>query len=183
MKKLLYTLLAVTIIFSACEEEDSQPDSNNNNSASVCGAVSMEIDGVAKNYNPIDSDLCYSGNMVSSLNGNILSIGIAFQSLCSSNTANDYSVVVQQVSVNCSINDLVGLSLPILDARYQNFNCQTFPSTFSYLTGNSVGQLIITNFDYSVNPATISGSFSINIPAKPEINCTFIDVPCSFINM
>ena len=31
MKKLLYTLLAVSIIFSACEEEDSSPANTNNN--------------------------------------------------------------------------------------------------------------------------------------------------------
>ena len=32
MKKLLYTFLAVSIIFSACEEEDVAPNTNNNNS-------------------------------------------------------------------------------------------------------------------------------------------------------
>jgi hypothetical protein len=39
MKKLLYTLLAVSIIFSACEEEDTAPASsvNNNNSALAIG--------------------------------------------------------------------------------------------------------------------------------------------------
>ena len=38
MKKLLYTLLAVTIIFSACEEEDAAPtNTNNNNSSSIEG--------------------------------------------------------------------------------------------------------------------------------------------------
>ena len=31
MKKLLYTLLAVSIIFSACEEEDAAPNTNNTN--------------------------------------------------------------------------------------------------------------------------------------------------------
>jgi hypothetical protein len=30
MKKLLYTLLAVSLIFSACEEEDTAPNTNNN---------------------------------------------------------------------------------------------------------------------------------------------------------
>ena len=34
MKKLLYTLLAVSIIFSACEEEDSLTSNNNNNNPS-----------------------------------------------------------------------------------------------------------------------------------------------------
>ena len=38
MKKLLYTLLAVSIIFSACKKEDENSNSNsNNNSASIEG--------------------------------------------------------------------------------------------------------------------------------------------------
>jgi hypothetical protein len=38
MKKLLYTLLAVSLIFSACEEEDSlAPNNNNNNASSIIG--------------------------------------------------------------------------------------------------------------------------------------------------
>ena len=32
MKKLFYTLLALTIIFSSCEKEEENNDSNNNNS-------------------------------------------------------------------------------------------------------------------------------------------------------
>jgi hypothetical protein len=37
MKKLLYTLLAVSIIFSACEEEDVAPANTNNNSPLAIG--------------------------------------------------------------------------------------------------------------------------------------------------
>ena len=37
MKKLLYTLLAVSLIFSACEEDTPLPASNNNNSALAIG--------------------------------------------------------------------------------------------------------------------------------------------------
>ena len=37
MKKLLYTLLAVSVIFSACEEEDAAPTNTNNNSALAIG--------------------------------------------------------------------------------------------------------------------------------------------------
>ena len=37
MKKLIYTLLAVSIIFSACEKEEETPTNNNNNSALAIG--------------------------------------------------------------------------------------------------------------------------------------------------
>ena len=51
MKKLLYTLLAVSIIFSACKKEDEETNSsnnnNNNNSTSIVGVwtpTSVTID-------------------------------------------------------------------------------------------------------------------------------------------
>jgi hypothetical protein len=48
MKKLLYTLLAVSIIFSACEEEDESPTNSINDSTSIVGLwelVYYEYDG------------------------------------------------------------------------------------------------------------------------------------------
>ena len=37
MQKLLYTFLALSIIFSACEEEVVEPSTNNNNNNSIAG--------------------------------------------------------------------------------------------------------------------------------------------------
>ena len=49
MKKLLYTLLAVSIIFSACEKEDSNSNSNINTTVSnmtgIWEATSLVLDG------------------------------------------------------------------------------------------------------------------------------------------
>tara|TARA_B100000795_G_scaffold266364_1_gene249453 strand:- start:98 stop:601 length:504 start_codon:yes stop_codon:yes gene_type:complete len=39
MKKLLYTLLAVSIIFSACEKEEEEPITNNNNNNNTSASV------------------------------------------------------------------------------------------------------------------------------------------------
>ena len=39
MKKLLYTLLAVSLIFSACEEEDAAPINTNNTSGTISDVV------------------------------------------------------------------------------------------------------------------------------------------------
>ena len=38
MKKLLYTLLAVSIIFTACKKEDEEPTNPGNNNTSIIGA-------------------------------------------------------------------------------------------------------------------------------------------------
>ena len=45
MKKLLYTLLAVSVIFSACEEEDTAPANTNNNGNNSSGTIS-DVAGV-----------------------------------------------------------------------------------------------------------------------------------------
>ncbi|MBT3571486.1 MAG: hypothetical protein HN498_03900 [Flavobacteriales bacterium] len=49
MKKLLYTLLAISIIFSACEKEDSNSNSNINTTVSnmtgIWEATSLVLDG------------------------------------------------------------------------------------------------------------------------------------------
>ena len=54
MKKLLYTLLAVSIIFSACEEEDTAPSTNNNtgnnNSASIEGLWTVTSETLTTPY-------------------------------------------------------------------------------------------------------------------------------------
>jgi len=48
MKKLLYTFLAASIIFSACEQEDEEPTNSSSNSTSIVGLwelVYYEFDG------------------------------------------------------------------------------------------------------------------------------------------
>ena len=53
MKKLLYTLLAVSIIFSACKKEDEEPtNSGNNNISTMFADIKGDWEG----------DITYSGN-------------------------------------------------------------------------------------------------------------------------
>ena len=62
MKKLFYTLLAVSIIFSACEEEVAAPANNGNNNETY--STSGEVEYVV-NCNPNGFDITYensSGN-------------------------------------------------------------------------------------------------------------------------
>ena len=59
MKKLLYTFLAVSIIFSACKKEDEEP--TNNSSPSIIGAwtvntVIFESDTSSYTFSPEDID-------------------------------------------------------------------------------------------------------------------------------
>jgi hypothetical protein len=67
MKKLLHTLLAVSIIFSACEEEDELPSNSNNNSTSIVGLwelVYYEYDAEIQNLDdtpPVQYEFLSSG--------------------------------------------------------------------------------------------------------------------------
>ena len=58
MKKLLYTFLAVSIIFSACEEEDAAPGNTNNNGNNSSGTIT-DVVGVWKFIGEYDA----SGNL------------------------------------------------------------------------------------------------------------------------
>ena len=76
MKKLLYTLLAVSIIFSACEEEDSSPVNTNNNTGNNNTAPKTYVPDngfeqrlIVKGYDDVLDDYVITANIntVSSL--------------------------------------------------------------------------------------------------------------------
>ena len=52
MKKLLYTFLAVSIIFSACEKEEEEPtnNTNNNNSSLTIEETIWEVTSFVDNF-------------------------------------------------------------------------------------------------------------------------------------
>ena len=62
MKKLLYTLLAVSLIFSACEEEDAAPNTNNNSNSALSigdthqGGIIFYLDGNGGGFVAAPSD-------------------------------------------------------------------------------------------------------------------------------
>jgi hypothetical protein len=166
MKKLLYTLLAVSIIFSACEQEDSQPNSNNNSSSSACGNVTMIIDGTSRGYSPTPS-LCNT-SLVSTINGQINTISLALNSTCN-NGSSDYSI---------SVSTLDGNNL--YESTFYDSNCSASPNAASYL-GTGGGTVDISNIDYSNKK--ISGTFFLYGQGKPSIECTFSNVPFTLMAM
>ncbi len=66
MKKLLYTFLAVSMIFSACEEEDAAPAANNNsNTGTIADVVGVwkfigeyDASGNLQDYPNVDYENC-----------------------------------------------------------------------------------------------------------------------------
>ena len=72
MKKLLYTFLAASVIFSACEEEDAAPEANNNsNTGTIADVVGVwkfigEYDalGNLQDYPNVDYENCVLQNTI-----------------------------------------------------------------------------------------------------------------------
>ena len=93
MKKLLYTFLAVSIIFSACKKEDEEPNnSNNNNSALAIG-----------NY--------HQGGVIFYLNGNVGGL------ICD---ISDVASTLNQVGWGCYHDSLLGASGTDIGTGFSN---------------------------------------------------------------
>jgi len=188
MKKIISILLCFIFILSSCQEEDiiTTTINNGNNSSNSCGNVEMNINGdLQSTYNPTQS-MCYTANMISYVPApsNQLSVGLAFSSNCSTSQLPypDYSVSFPGATANVTTDDILTTPLIIRQATYYNYNCQSTPSTTSYVDINGVGILNITAFNDSNNPILISGSFYISSPGKASISCTFTNLPCTMFN-
>ena len=98
MKQLLYTLLAVSIIFSACEKEDNSP--NNNISASIVGVwetTYANLDGTdaLTSYSHVYEFFWQDGTYGSEsydLAGNLAAISVGTYSLSSNQTSLTFQI-------------------------------------------------------------------------------------------
>ena len=160
MKKLLYTFLAVSLIFSACEEEELSPAQP---ASSDCGNVTMIIDGISRGYSAIPS-LCNT-SLVSTIGGQISTISLALSSTC--NNGQDYNITVSTTDGNS-----------LYESYFWDYNCSTSTSTATYI-GTGGGTVDISNIDYSTKK--LSGTFFLYGQGKPSIECTFSNVPFTLI--
>tara|TARA_B100000795_G_scaffold91628_1_gene66872 strand:+ start:191 stop:841 length:651 start_codon:yes stop_codon:yes gene_type:complete len=130
MKKLLYTLLAVSIIFSACEEEDVTPINNNNNSSNNTYVpddnfeqqlINFGLDNVLDDYvltSSIDTvlSLDVDDKNISSLVG--IEDFISLEDLhCRDNnlTSLDVSNNTNLISLFCQVNNINNLNTGSID--------------------------------------------------------------------
>ena len=154
MKKLLYTFIAISLIFSACKKEDEEP-TNYGSSNSACGSVTVTIDGVNRDYNPIETS-CNAGG-ITEFNGSTIGITLAFNSFCTS-MASDYMIVYSDINGSYITDNGCGSASSSI--IYFNATCD------------------ITNINYS--NSTISGNLIFPASSnKPNINISFSNVPAT----
>ena len=103
MKKLLYTFLAVSVIFSACEEEDEEPTSNN--SPSIIGAwtintVILESDTSSSTISPEDIGFPSSLEFVAG--------GILYETFSADLDTNEWVIIADSLYVGDGGEDFIG---------------------------------------------------------------------------
>ena len=102
MKKLLYTFLAVSIIFSACKKEDEEP--TNNSSPSIIGAwtintVLLESDTSSSIFSPEDIGIPSSLEFVSG--------GILYESSSGELDTNEWVIISDSLYIGDDGEDLI----------------------------------------------------------------------------
>jgi len=102
MKKLLYTLLAVSIIFSACEKEEEEPTSNN--SPSIIGVwtintVVLESDTSSSIFSPEDIYFPSSLDFVSG--------GILYETFYNELDTNEWVIISDSLYIGDEGEDLI----------------------------------------------------------------------------
>ena len=177
MKKLLYTLLAVSIIFSACKKEDEETNSsnnNNNNSTSILGvwtptsvtidtSMTTIIDG--ETVNDLDGEIMtYSGTETTTpaeagIDGNL---EFTDNGLAIFDADDDTSIYSYSNNVVTIIND---------DGELTEFTCTFTGSdilalTMSYGMDTSYNEPMLIFLGYPEGNISISANQSLTINAS-----------------
>ena len=106
MKKLLYTFLAVSIIFSACKKEDEEP--TNNSLPSIIGAwtintVIFESDTSSSTFSPEDVSFPSSLEFVAG--------GILYETISNELDTNEWVIIADSLYVGDGGEDFIGKHL------------------------------------------------------------------------
>ena len=123
MKKILYTLLAVSLIFSACEEDTPLPASNNNNSALAIGdthqgGIIFYLDGngggliAAPTDQSVETWGCY-GTLISGADGT--AIGTGAQNTIDIEAECTWSLIAADICANLTLGGYSDWFLPSKD--------------------------------------------------------------------
>ena len=104
MKKILNTLLAVSIIFSACKKEDEEPTNSGNNNTSIIGAwtintVALESDTSSSIYSPDEIGFPSALDFVSG--------GILYETFSNELDTNEWVIIADSLYIGDGGEDII----------------------------------------------------------------------------
>ena len=185
MKKLLFTLLCLPLLFNSCQQNNPTPSSSS--SSALCGTANLTANGT--NYtlnNPLmnPDGTCFKSSMVS-----VSSVLVNVRNMYSNDWEHEWEL-------NLNISGVFTIGIPVaggfsgFDASLnlgENTNNPTtsalYLKTYS-TTSSSNGSITITNIDNTNN--TIDGNFSCTVyhiattgtTLQPQvISGSFSDIP------
>tara|TARA_B110000305_G_C19139292_1_gene492680 strand:+ start:58 stop:726 length:669 start_codon:yes stop_codon:yes gene_type:complete len=204
MKKLLYTLLAISLIFSACKEEVVAPTNNTGNNSMQTYVpddnfeqrlINLGLDNILDNYvttSSIDTVLYLNLNNYNNISNNISDLtGIEdFESLdafeCRSNNliSIDLSYNSNLIYLHCAGNEMINLNLGSTDIEI--IYCWDNNIVNLDLSNNGNLKEIYANQNNLVSLNLKNGNSSnisfIALYDNPNLSCILVDDPNAMNN-
>ena len=181
MKKILFTLICIPLLFNSCKKDKSSAPST------ICGSATVTVDGV--NYtltNPMTdaNGDCIILTSVTKSSGMLSGIAIYIQEMGDWLVNANLVVPFTEIGTPININQSYSANNSISSTTYignMMFNGELLNAN----NGLYNGEITITNIDYANE--TIDGEFSftgysVNSPmpggsTSQQVSCTFSDIP------
>jgi hypothetical protein len=174
MKKLLFTLLCLPLIFSSCQEDDPTPSAAPPSSSALCGSATVTANGTnytLNNSHMMPDGTCILLSQVLETNGAISHVAVSITNLYPNNWEVEWTLNVNFSTALFPSAPPLNIGTPCTSGFYANFGLDgsTGGPQYSSLSSPN-GEMTITNIDNTNN--TIDGNFSCTVYHIPTTGTT-----------
>ena len=190
MKKLLFILLCLPMIFNSCQEDDPTPSAappSSPPSSALCGSATFTANGTnytLNNPHMMVPGECMLMSQVQETNGDYSSVQVSMTNMYSNDWEIEWTLdLVFQPIIFPGAPDL-NIGTPVTSGFYVNFSLDPSSPDAEIYTSLSApnGEMTITSIDPTTN--TIDGNFSVTVhplgvSTMPSLllNGSFSDIP------
>ena len=188
MRKLLFPLLCLSLIFNSCEEDDSTTSASPSPSSTPCGSATFTANST--NYTLNNPQMMVPGeclvmSQVQGTNGDYSSVQVSMTNMYSNDFDVEWTLLLVFQPVLWPGTPDLNIGTAVTSGFYANFNLDTTspPDAEAYSSLSAAnGEMTITSIDPTTN--TIDGNFSVTVyhltePTMPSVllNGSFSDIP------